>query len=221
MNKNIKLGKVLLVSFIFLSFLGCQEQLSNFLGDKKALQQKINLLEIRVNYINDRLNNISEKIMKQGIDIIKLKHDVAYLDISEKGFSRIDTNIGPFFISLDDVKPFVNGYKFFLRIGNPYSVSFSSFEFEVEWGKKEPPIPSVKEGELVEDWSKKYDEYKISYSEWEMSLKNKNVSFSETLAAGTWNKVEMTISPAIKGELEHLKLKNMRIKKISMRIKGE
>lgn len=141
---------------------------------------------------------------------IKLRYDTVNLNVSEKGFSRIDTNLGVFLVCIDDVKPFANGYKIFLRIWNPYYAKFTGIKVSVEWGKEGPPLPKDSKG---------YDEWKKSCDEWEKSLKKKDITFVDTLDAGCWNRVEMIISPATKDELGHLKLSNMMIDKIEMYIK--
>lgn len=190
------IGFVYLFICVSLVLFGCQESM-----EIEELKNKLILIEHRLNATSDRLWAI-------------LTYDTLLIDISEKGFGRIDANLGTFFIVPDDVQPFANGYKLLLRIGNPHSIQYSGIKMTIEWGKERATSPKINDFAKFDEYIKKYTEWQESEGEWKKQLKTKELSIIETLEPGAWTKVEITLSPATKDELGHLKLSQMKINKI-------
>jgi hypothetical protein len=199
--------KLLSVSLVFLFIIiGCQYQentkLKDFQKEIDKLKNDLSKLQKDKYSLEYRVNFLSEKYKK------------VYLDISEKGFDRIDSNLGTFLVIVDDVKPYANGYKLKLRIGNPYFASFNGIKITIEWGKELPILPPDADADKFKQWEKVYKEH-------EESIKIKEITIVEQLAPGTWTRVEITLYPATKEELGYLNLSNMQIAQISLIRKGK
>lgn len=161
---------VVIVFLLFLS--GCLENVNE-------LNQKIIADEKRIDSIEKEIGSLSNRVTE-------LEYKYVYLDPSVKGFERIDTSNGFFLISLIDVKPYLDGYKLILDIGNPTLADYKGFTLNVRWGRK------IKDFKNSEEWSK--------------SLQRKEVSFTKNLNPASWTKVELILSPATPEQLGYIQL---------------
>jgi hypothetical protein len=213
--KTRRVIKLLSIFLLLFSFASCQYQQNN---KTRELQKEIKQLQ-------DKLSKMSLDLFQENNDIKQLKflldyqlrqakeqYKSIYLDVSEKGFGRIDSNLGSFLVSLDDVKPYANGYKLFLRIGNTQYARYSDIKLKVEWGKAIPPFPSGNDTDKINEWSK-------SYNKWEKSLRTKEITLNETLYPGTWNRVIIPLSPATKDDVGYIKLSDMQLDRVVMFLK--
>lgn len=108
-----------------------------------------------------------------------------------KGFARVDTTTGMFFLMLDKAEQVDDGYKLSFRLGNPQNCVYNGCKLEVKWGKK-------------------YDREDDSTNreEWEKTLNSSNYTISNLLRPGQWSNFEITISPAKSEEdVQYLELK--------------
>lgn len=163
-------------------------------------------------------------------------HEAVVLDTTAKGFQRIDTDNGSFFMSLVDVQSYLDGYKVRLNIGNPSSASYQGIRLRLKWGKAEPPDPneatyaafaahgSPTERQFAEraqsllslplpptnaphaEWTKFQKECEKVHDVWQKSLHYKSVDLTDELRPGTWNQVEAVLSPAKSDELGYLQV---------------
>jgi hypothetical protein len=172
MKKRKHIGFIITILF-FLT--GCTNKAN------ENLQEKINELNREINKLNVALT--MHQIMEKNFESVILD------PTSLEGFQRIDTDTGFFFISLRDVKPYLDGYKLTIRVGNPISATYSGFVLNVKYGKKY-----------------NISDKTVSYNDWEESLNEKESSFSKKLKPGTWNTVEFILSPAKSEELGHIEL---------------
>ena len=116
------------------------------------------------------------------------RYKTATFDPAEKGFSRVDTRGGMFLVSLEDAKPFLDGYKLALEIGNVQAVDYRGYTLNIKWGVKW-------------DTSGKQD-----YQEWRKSLRTKEFRQTERLVAGTWNRLEVAVTPAKPAEIGYIEV---------------
>ena len=79
-----------------------------------------------------------------------------------QGFQRLDTELGPFLVSVEGIIPYLNGHKLSLNIGNPSMSEFNGFTLKAKWGETFKP-----KGE-------------VTYADWEESLKSKEEKFRST-----------------------------------------
>jgi hypothetical protein len=187
MNSWNSFNSMILLLILPYVFLGCSDQ--NFkqffypTKELKELKHEIDILKAKIETIKKYNEFLASEIypLKWKVD----KYESCHLDPTSKSYQRLDTNTGTFLVSLQDVKPYAGGYKLVLHIGNPYIAQFKGFKLAIKWGKE---INYIK------------------YEDWQKSLRQREVSFTETLLPGTWNKVELAISPATKEETGYLEL---------------
>lgn len=159
----------LIISIGLFLFWGCE----NHKGDKsmmEAMQKDISDLDFRI----------------ATLEISKDSYKTAVLEPSGKGYQRLDSNCGIFLVSVQEVKPYLDGCKITFHIGNPSAVLYSGFRLKIRWGKR---------------WEKGEN-----YSNWVKQLQEKEQKFTEELKPGWWNKVVVTVSPAKPDQFGYLDL---------------
>ncbi len=209
MDTKTKVRKIFLLSSFLFFLSSCPEfKQSPFLDEFQKLKEEVSLLKVKYDDILIKLKNINSQLSYHEIKL--QQNDVAYIIISDKGYTNLNSNFGIFFIRVEDIKPYANGYKLSLSIGNPYFIRFIDFKFSVEWGKEF--------SQFSEDNSNATKLLR-SYEDWKKSLNKKDISFTEILDSGCWTRVEIILSPASKNELGHIALSNLSINKISMMMK--
>lgn len=100
-------------------------------------------------------------------------------------FQRLDTSNGTFLVSLESIEPYLDGYRVVFNLGNPSAASYNGYTLKVRWG------PAY-------DWSKYSEE---SYAKWEKAVREREIPYTDSLRAGTWNRAVFIASPTAKDEL--------------------
>jgi len=150
-------------------------QLAQLRKDVDGLRKENDSLKSQVRELRSKLFRLQAKAEA----FTKVELDPA----SPRKYQRIDASNGFFLISLDDVSPYLDGYRVSLNIGNPLGATYVGFKMNVRWGPRF-------------DWSN-FDA--VAYDKWEKSVQNKEVSFTDSLKPMSWNKVEI-ILPATKSD---------------------
>ena len=157
------------------------------------------------NSVNNVVQYFSDQLAKQQTSISNLAWQVILLnpksDNSEAvfdaanstGFSRINTDSGFFLVSLENVEPYLEGFRINLEVGNPLLATYKNLKFQVSWGKK------FDSKEAANDPN--------AYQKWLSGLHSKKISIPDDLAAGAWNKVQLVLSPAKSDELGYIAVK--------------
>jgi Protein of unknown function (DUF3251) len=133
-----------------------------------------------IDLVKNDLEKKDSDISLLQLDLAISKQQFGYFSASETGFDTMETGLGKVFVAIRDVKPYANGYKLTLDIGNPNFVTFGKVSGKVEWNKKD-----------VYQWDKN---------------RTKEFSLTSNLLAGRWNKTEVVIAPAEKQELENIRI---------------
>ncbi|HOJ11831.1 MAG TPA: DUF3251 domain-containing protein [Clostridiales bacterium] len=117
---------------------------------------------------------------------------------SSKGFARLDSSTGMFFLILDKTEQFSDGYKLYFRLGNPQNCVYNGCKVKIRWGQK-------------------YDRENedVSYEDWEKSLKSSELSIKDMLIPGQWCSFDVAISPAKSEDVQYVELK-IQAEQISM-----
>lgn len=90
-------------------------------------------LEQRIAALEARTDNLNRQVVR--LQMSQNPYASVLIDVSSPGgYQRVDTTAGFFLIALRDAKPYLDGYKLFLNIGNPSSVTYSGFALHVTWG---------------------------------------------------------------------------------------
>lgn len=147
-------------------------------------------------------NDLKVKILTD-LTINKLKLDQyskAVFNAADagKGFARLDSSTGMFFLILDKTEQFSDGYKLFFRLGNPQNCVYNGCKVLIRWGQK-------------------YDRENkdLSYEDWEKSLKSSELSLQDILIPGQWCSFDVAISPAKSEDIQYVEVK-VQAEQISM-----
>jgi hypothetical protein len=163
-----------------------------------------------ISFINFSKNKeMAHKLSNMEVDIFNIQASVderddyaVLLDPSSLGkYQQIGTQSGgSFLISLEDIQPFLDGYKLIFMIGNLNYADYNGFELKLKYGKRLEKLKS-KKGEFIS-----IDDFTKRYEEWENKLKNKEESFMLVLKRGYWTKVEIILASTKPDELGYMKL---------------
>jgi hypothetical protein len=105
----------------------------------------------------------------------------AKLDPSSPGsYSKVETSVGFFLLSLEGAEPYLDGIKVKLEIGNPLALAFAGFQLSAKWGSRKPAGMAA-----IERWT--------------TGLKSTSESYTQSLVPGKWNTVEL-ILPSTKAD---------------------
>jgi vacuolar-type H+-ATPase subunit I/STV1 len=156
------------------------------------LEKEITNLRAQVGKLSESLREVQNFAARVRIDFEEFKEEYneykdVQLDLAEpRTYQRLDSlnGTGSFLISVEDAVPYLDGYKVHLEIGNPSAARYTGFRLKMKWTKHFP-----KNADLA------------FYGEWRKTIKEKEVSFTETLMPGMWNKIEIILSPASVDEL--------------------
>ena len=153
------------------------------------LQQQVAELKQVVARLDSSIDSLWREMFQTNAKLDA--HRAVQLDLaSPHKFQRIDTDTGSFLLSVDDAISYLDGYKIRLNIGNPSAAKYDGFKLKVKWSK-----------------GYDYSNFKTaSYLRWQKAIREKEVSFTETLQPGIWNRVEMILSPAAADELGYLEV---------------
>ena len=125
------------------------------------------------------------------------KFSSANFDPAEgKGYQRLDTSSGTLLVALSDVRPYLDGVKVKLMLGNIQNASYSGFEISSEYSRRYP--------KYIKDQP---EQNKKNREEYESSKRKKEEKFTQLLKAGAWNTVEITLPDIKPSEFGKIELK--------------
>jgi hypothetical protein len=181
--------KINIIISMLLLFIGCYND-NNF-DYVNALENDISELKSRILDLeieNLRMNSKLDKYEKVVIDAT-----------SSNGFQPLHTSSGVFLFALRDAKPHLNGHKIIFDIGNLNNGTYNGFKINVRWGKR------YTMGELLD----KYPELNYSnvYEKWYNDLYEREFSLMNDLLPGSWNNIELNLTPSKPDELDYVEIK--------------
>lgn len=140
---------------------------------EKVIQTQAKTIEA----LESRVNELESKLLL--LDFSKDQYKSVTLDPSDQGFGRLDTSVGTFAVSIQQVSAHADGVRVRLHVGNLMTAAVNGGKLKVKWGSRMP-----KTGE--KDWAKQF----VS---WQKSLLEKDISFMEELRPGNWNNVNLVL----------------------------
>lgn len=161
----------------------------------KDLESAHSSLALTVSSAESRLSSLESRVDS-------LFSNEGQIDPTSKAFSVVKTNNGHLLVSAEDVTPYGDGQKVTLRVGNPYGMSFSGFKMTARYGPRAPEIPASSDAKALRKWFSDHEE-------WERSLRSKELSFTDELRPGRWNRVAMILAPATAHEVGTILIKIM------------
>lgn len=128
------------------------------------------MIESDIKYLREKVSSLEGKL------ITVLDGSKVELRPSSDGYGVSRTDHGDLFISLVDVKKFADGHKVTINIGNPNFAIFPDVNLKVRYNKSDKNISN--------------------WIEWWDTVQSTEHKIKENLNPGTWNKVEIILSPS-------------------------
>lgn len=156
----------------------------------KALRTEVDELNSKaIGPVNLALGALDSRLTKLE-DSHSLIASKIVLNFASKSFTRLATPSGVLFVSVQDAQPYLDGYKVFLDIGNPSNASLVGGNLEISWGPKpRKPIGSEDTKQNIR-------------ADWFLDRMVKTVELAQPIRSGSWNKVELILTPAKAADLE-------------------
>jgi hypothetical protein len=143
-------------------------------NDVLLLKTKVDVLERENTVHSGQITNLAAKAAQ--LEVQSHSYASAWFDPTLPGsYRRIDTSAGTFLVSVENVTPYLDGFRVECRIGNPAYATFNGFTLKASWG------PHFKEGD--------------DFAKWQASSHAKDITLLDRLLPGTWNKVTLVCSP--------------------------
>lgn len=140
------------------------------------------------------LEELDKRIRKLELDnLFKNIDEIAYITISEKKFETVKSSIGTIAFLVDDIKPYGNGSKLKLIIGNPINASLMGVKFNIDYGE--------------------LDEKNLPIDKSQMT---KEVSLTNSLTKGTWNKEEVILGGIQPEKLGYIRIHDFNFSSMSL-----
>lgn len=143
------------------------------IGCKSELEDRISVLEKSLESYEKRQDNQTAEIKAR---VNRIDFSSAYFTPASKGYTRVDTNSGIFLVSLNDIKPYANGFKISFRIGNLSSASY-----------KDPTV-AIR-------YNKAFDQ-NMDYLQYVNNEKEIKSQLMKELKPGSWNNIDIVVAPA-------------------------
>lgn len=158
--------------------------------------------KLKVDALNVTIGTLEREIGELQTNVIALQGQVGVLEMNQqsyavadfdpvnsKGYWRVDSNTGTFLLSIKNIAPYVDGFKVTCNFGNPSAVTYNGFTLKAKWGPRFEPKSK-----------------KMTYTQWQASLQEKEFKMTESLRAGSWNPVSFVVSPATADSFGYLEL---------------
>lgn len=146
----------------------------------------------------EKLKTKIDDMRKDIIDVNKLvRRESTAFDLSNSdGFKRVDTSYGlPLLVSVENVTPYMGGYKVLFYIGNPHNVTFENLGADLSWWFQSC-LDLIFRDDITEIEIENFQ-----------NERSKSICFMQSIDAGKWNSVEVTIPRITEEEAAHLTFK--------------
>lgn len=203
MNNRLTFGHLALLICVLFVITACSRKTiktDNRLAAtaNSATQADVEALRTEIRALRRQIFKLSSKASQ---------YESVALDPTEKGYGRIDTTSGFFLILVRDAKPYLDGYRISLAVGNPSSARYDGFKMKLSW---HAPLPEQKPGESDDQYSKRMDQ-------WSQSEHEKEFSSIETLQPASWNPITIVVSPATAEEIKMLQIDSMETDRVLLK----
>lgn len=92
----------------------------------------------KIEFLMEYVGKLSEQIqaLDRRLDYSELPEDETWteLNTTQKSYLPIKTRVGILFVALDNITPYLDGYRLTIRIGNPSSATLNGFQLSAQWG---------------------------------------------------------------------------------------
>jgi hypothetical protein len=118
-------------------------------------------------------------------DFVDTAGGIAYLTPGTDGYSIVKIDVGFVTVSLENVQPYANGTRVALRFGNPTGATLTGGKATFEWGKVDAQGNAQNE-----------------------TAKSRDVTFTESFAAGGWTTVHVVLEGVPPSELGFVRVRD-------------
>lgn len=136
------------------------------------LESQYKYLELQHQFLQAQVNN--------------LRKPVATIRADADGYTITHTEYGALVLSPRGAKPYLDGFKFTVSIGNLSAATFNGGNVSVEWGP-----------EFSTD---------LTWDEYRAARKEKQVPLTQSFAPGKYTDIELTLTPATATDLRAIQL---------------
>ena len=169
---------------------GCVAQSDARLKKVAELDASLASLQVQVKAAEEQIQSLQNDVYTlQGLAV---RYSTASFDpASPAQYQRIDTDGGTFLVSILSVTPYVDGFRVTCNFGNPSSATYKGFKLTAKWGPRRDLVQKEKT---------------MTYGQWQATLREKEISLTETLQPASWNPRSFVLSPAKADEFGYLEL---------------
>ncbi|SRR6266545_2552923 len=196
-GRQVKKLGMIVTQFLLL---GCVAQDDARLKKVAELDTSLASLQLQVKAAEDRIQSLQVDVWTLQAQAEPYK-SATFDPGSPRGYGRIDTTGGTFLVSIQNVTPYLDGFRVSCNFGNPSSATFHGFKLKAKWGPRSPLGQK---------------DAKITHVQWQAALREKELSLTETLQAASWNPLSFVLSPAKADEFGYLEL-SMETDNLSLR----
>jgi hypothetical protein len=154
------------------------DQVSKMASQLEKLQTNTDQMQTVSVEVTDLLTNLKTELGEIKFGVGQYRSAI-FEQVTDQGFQRLDSNVGTLVVSIRDIKPYADGVRVTLNVGNLTTAEISGITYSVKWGQSKP---SYKDKE----WGNKL-------AAWVMALQEKTHSFPHTLKPGLWNVVQIAL----------------------------
>ena len=171
--------------------IGCTEDASRL----NALESRVTALETQLTEVDSKVSLADTRIelLEQENENNPRPRSASYAP-NGKGYQTIHTDSGVFMVSLEDLKPYANGYKATFKFGNPQAIDFEDIEVGLRWGPARPA-----------------DGFKTTkYPDWQKQFQEATQKLAKRLRSGSWNTVELVLAPATAEQVGQIEIQSIK-----------
>ena len=197
MNRTITAATMAMTA-IFLA--SCDNKKPSDKAQSISIEDRLADATKKIAELTVRLDAAESTISDTSIKVMGLDHPYAspMFDPMEKGFQRVDTDIGTFLVSLKNVQQYADGIKVTLSIGNIQSITYTNIRIFGKYGLRWPSLPKSSPNETKEDRASRLQEWRSAYAKHQSSLKDFSVTLTEKIRPGNWNSSIIVTLPNVK-----------------------
>lgn len=188
------MGKTFSLSVMFLSCLliSCTQD--------ATLQKQLKEMESRAEGNDNTISELQTEITTLQYRLDALEDTEAELNLTEKQYSLVKSNVGNLLVVVNDIKPYSDGQKISILVGNPYNMTFDGYTIKIRYSRRWPLSPKGNDPEKRKIWRSELEKYNESQ-------KQKEVVITEKLLPGRWNKATIVLAPAKAEEIGSIRIK--------------
>jgi outer membrane murein-binding lipoprotein Lpp len=139
-------------------------------GKISSVEQKVVALETKLQALEKSKEALELKVNQLDFKASVAEDKEALLGCGDAGYALAPTDLGKLLLSCEDLKPFGDGFKATLTIGNPHQITFKGIEIKARYHPKWGTTP--------------------------FEVREKTTAFTTNLWPGTWTKFSIVLSPA-------------------------